>query len=159
VHDALLWDVKLFGLFSPVLNAISPGWGHSRAKEASATFFITNGVISSDDLEVVCQGFRLNVHGTVDQKKQVNARLEAIVSRETPVLGPVISIALTPLSKLFEYHISGPLRSPAMEPVYVPKVFMYFLRPFHTLKSLTAPDSLPDSLPELGPAPVPEKIK
>ena len=50
VHDALLWDIKLFGLFSPVLNMISPGWGHSRVREAAGTFVITNGALSSDDL-------------------------------------------------------------------------------------------------------------
>ncbi len=147
VHDALLWDIKLFGLFSPVLNIISPGWGHSRAREAVANFAITNGTISSDDLEIRYTGFRLNLRGTVDKNKQINARLEAILSRDAPVVGSFLSLAFTPLSKLFEYHISGPLRDPVLEPVYVPKLIMLLLHPFHTLKTIATPESPTEAAP------------
>ncbi len=147
VHDALLWDIKLFGLFSPVLNMISPGWGHSRAREAVANFVITNGAISSDDLEMRCQGFVLHLRGAVDKNKQINARLEAILSRDTPVVGSFLSLAFTPLSKMFEYHISGPVRDPVLEPVYVPKFIMLLLHPFHTLKSTFTPESPPEIIP------------
>jgi hypothetical protein len=147
LHDALLWDIKIFGLLSPVLNLISPGWGHSRAHEAAGNFLITNGVISSDDLEIRFQGFVLHLRGAVDKNKQINARLEAILSRDTPLLGPLLSLALTPLSKIFEYHISGPLRDPALEPVYIPKVLMLLLHPFHTLKTIAIPESPPGTAP------------
>jgi hypothetical protein len=156
VHDALLWDIKLFGLLSPVLNLISPGWGHSRAREAAANFLITNGAISSDDLEIRYTGFRLNLRGAVDRNKQINARLEAILSRDAPVLGPLLSLALTPLSKIFEYHVSGPLRDPVLEPVYVPKIIMLLLHPFHTLKTIAAPESPPETIP---PPPAPGATK
>ncbi len=146
-HDALLWDIKLFGLLSPVLNAISPGWGHSRAREASASFVITNGVIASDDLELSFQGFKLNFRGTVDNDKKINARLEAVLLRDTPVLGPFLSMAFTPLSKLFEYRITGPLRNPVLEPVYVPKFILLFLHPFHTLKTFATPGSPSETAP------------
>jgi hypothetical protein len=147
VHDALLWDIKLFGLFSPVLNMISPGWGHSRVREAAGTFVITNGAISSDDLVLRCQGFVLNLRGTVDKNKKINARLEAVLSREAPVVGSFLSLAFTPLSKMFEYHISGPVRDPVLEPVYVPKFILFLLHPFHSLKSIAAPESPPDAAP------------
>jgi hypothetical protein len=147
VHNALLWDIKLFGLFSPLLNLISPGWGHSRMREAVGNFVITNGTISSDKLQLVCQGFVLNLRGKVDRNRQINARLEAVLSREAPLFGPLISLAFTPLSKLFEYHISGPLRDPVVEPVYVPRFLMLLLRPFHTLKSLATPSTPADTFP------------
>jgi hypothetical protein len=147
VHDALLWDIKLFGLLSPVLNMISPGWGHSRVREAVGNFVITNGAISTDDLEMRCQGFVLNLRGTVDKNKQINARLEAILSRDTPLFGSFLSMAFTPLSKMFEYHVAGPVRDPVLEPVYVPKFIMFLLHPFHTLKSIPTPDSPPETIP------------
>jgi hypothetical protein len=147
VHDALLWDIKLFGLFSPVLNMISPGWGHSRVREADGTFVITNGAISSDDLQFVCQGFRLNLRGTVDKNKQIDARLEAIVARDTPIFGSFLSMAFTPLSKMFEYHISGPVRDPVLEPVYVPRFILFLLHPFRSFKSPATPESPPDAPP------------
>jgi hypothetical protein len=147
VHDALLWDIKLFGLLSPVLNMISPGWGHSRVREAVGTFVITNGTISSDDLQMRCQGFVLNLRGSVDKNRQINARLEAILSREAPLFGPFLSLAFSPLSKMFEYHISGPVHDPVLEPVYVPKFIMLLLHPFHTLKSIAIPESPPETIP------------
>jgi hypothetical protein len=152
VHDALLWDFKIFGLFSRVLNMISPGWGHSRMREARGSFVITNGVVSSDDLEFLCQGFRLNLRGTVDRNRRINARLEALASRDQSVLGSFLSMAFSPLSKLFEYQISGPLRDPVLEPVYVPRFIMFLLHPFHSLKSSATPD-LPGSSSEAMPPP------
>jgi hypothetical protein len=143
-HNALLWDIKLFGLMTPVLNTISPGWGHSRAREAEAAFVITNGIISSDDLEMRCTGFRLNFRGTVstvDKNKSINARLEATLSRDTPLLGPFLSLAFTPLSKLFEYHLSGPLHDPVMEPVFVPRFILFMMHPFHATKTPSTPET------------------
>ena len=147
IHDALLWDIKLFGLFSPVLNTVSPGWGHSRVREAVGSFVITNGAASSDNLQFICQGFVLNMRGSVDRNRHINARLEAVLSRQTPVVGSLLSRAFTPLSKMFEYHISGTVHEPVLEPVYVPKFILYLLHPFHSLKSLTIPDSPAPSIP------------
>ena len=117
VHDALLWDFKIFGLLSPVLNLFSPGWGYSRARDATADFTITNGTIASRDVEILCQGFHLNMRGTVDAHSRINARAEAVLSKAVPLFGPILSLAFTPFSKLFEYHITGTLRDPAMDPV------------------------------------------
>jgi hypothetical protein len=142
VHDAVLWEIPIFGIFSPVLNAIAPGAGNSRAREASATFIITNSLVYSDDLEIKSLAFRLQYHGGIDASAQViDARVEAELLRDAWVIGKIVSFALTPLSKLFEYHITGPLKEPKMEPTYIPKFLMMTLRPFHTLKTLTAPDT------------------
>jgi hypothetical protein len=148
VHNALLWDIKIFGIFSPVLNLFSPGAGNSRAREASAIFIVTNGAVSTDDLEINATGFRLLYRGKATMNKQIDAKVEADLLRDTPVLGPFLSLMLTPLSKLFEYHVSGSLQNPVIEPLYIPKSLMMLLRPFHTLRSI-----LPESPPEAPPAP------
>jgi hypothetical protein len=152
VHDALLWDIKLFGMLSPILDAIAPGAGRSRAHSATATFVITNGGVSSDDLEVDAPGLRILYWGTIDMSKNIDGRVEADLLYNVPVLGPILSTALLPLSKLFEYHIGGTLRNPMIEPVFIPKVLMMILRPFHTLKSL-----LPPLPPASAPAPGPTR--
>lgn len=157
VHDALLWDIRLFGILSPVLNVIMPGAGNSRAREASATFTVGNGEVSSDDLEVGATGYRLLYWGKAGLDKQIDARVEADLLRETPVLGPLLRMVLTPLSKVFEYHISGSVLNPAIEPVYIPKVLMLFLRPFHTLKSIL-PEG-PAETPETPPATTPKAAR
>jgi hypothetical protein len=154
VYNALLWDIKLFGVFSPVLNAIAPGSGNSRAREASATFTITNGVLTTRDLEIRSSGFRLLYRGAVDTKTRLDARVEAKLLRDTPVFGHYLSWMLLPLDKLFEYRVTGTLHRPVTEPQYIPKVFTEILRPFHTLKTMRRPKpAKPDPAP--APAPVP----
>ena len=132
-----------------VLNAFSPGSGDSRAYDASANFSITNGVLMSDDLVVHSTGFRLNYSGAIDGfTKQVDARAEAQFLRDTRLLGPLLSTLLTPISKLFEYKITGSLKSPKIAPVYIPEPLMFLFRPFHTLKTLTeSPSDSPPAAP------------
>ena len=144
LHDALLWEIPIFGIFSPVLNVLMPGAGNSVARAATANFMITNSLVYSDDLEIRASGFRLQYHGGVDASTtQVDARVEAEILRDAWVIGRVLSLALTPLSKLFEYHITGTLKEPKMAPTFIPKFLMLTLRPFHTLKGLATPGQEP----------------
>jgi AsmA-like C-terminal region len=133
LHDGLIWDVPVFGFLSPVLNMVMPGLGSSRATEAEAQFGMTNGVIFSDNLEIRSTMMRLQYAGTVDLRSHVNARVTAQLLRDTWVVGPLLSTALWPVSKLFEYKITGTLQQPQTEPVYLPKVM---LLPLHPLRSL-----------------------
>ena len=136
VRDGLLWDIPIFGILSPVLNTVSPGLGNSRATEASARFTITNGVIYSDSLDIRTLMMRLQYAGTVDLQKSVNARVTAQLLRDTWVVGPLVSTALWPVSKLFEYHVTGTLDRPKSDPVYVPKLLLMPLHPFRSLEEL-----------------------
>ncbi|HON08849.1 MAG TPA: hypothetical protein PLW02_12195, partial [Verrucomicrobiota bacterium] len=52
LEDGLIWDMPIFGIFSPILNTITPGLGNSRANFASASFIVTNGMVASSDLEI-----------------------------------------------------------------------------------------------------------
>ena len=122
LRDGLIWDIPLFSLLSPVLNNISPGLGDSRATDASAAFAITNGVIYSDALEINTAMTRLEYSGTVDLRENVNARVTAQLLHNLPVVGPFISPLFTPVTKLFEYKVTGTLKNPKKEPVYVPKL-------------------------------------
>ncbi len=68
----------------------------------------------------------------------MNARVEAGLLRNTPLLGPLVSTVLWPVTKLFEYKVSGTLGEPKAEPVYlVPKVVLLpFQLPFHPIRTL-----------------------
>jgi hypothetical protein len=133
LHDGLIWDVPIFGIVSPVLNTVAPGLGSSRATDATARFTMTNGVVFSDDLEIRSTMMRLEYTGTVDLQSRVNAYVTAQLLRDTWVVGPFVSTALWPVSKLFEYKISGTLEKPESEPVYIPK---FLLMPLHPIRSL-----------------------
>src|SRR3954451_19807821 len=58
LKDGLLWDIPVFGVFSPVLNTIIPGLGNSRAKEGTASFVMTNGTLFTKDLEIRASAMR-----------------------------------------------------------------------------------------------------
>ncbi len=134
LRDGLLWDVPLFGVLSPMLNAILPGSGNSRAREASAKFVVRDGIVYTDDLAVRSATMRLQYQGAVDFQQRLDARVEADLLRDTWLVGKMISVALSPLSKLFEYRVTGTLAKPESEPVYIPNFLMMTLRPFHTIK-------------------------
>jgi hypothetical protein len=133
LHDGLLWQVPIFGILSAPLNTVLPGLGDSRATEASGVFAVTNGVIFSDKLEIHSTLTRLQYSGTVDLRQRVNARVNAELLRDTWGIGPLLSTVLWPVSKLFEYQITGTLSHPKSEPVYVPK---FLLLPLHPIRSL-----------------------
>jgi len=133
LHDGLIWDVPVFGILSPVLNTVTPGLGSSRATDAAARFAMTNGMAFSDDLEIRSTMMRLQYSGTVDLQSRVNAHVTAQLLRDTWVVGPLVSTALWPVSKLFEYKITGTLEKPASEPVYIPQ---FLLMPLHPIRSL-----------------------
>ena len=137
LRDGLLWDIPIFGILSPVLNTVSPGLGNIRATDAVTKFFITNGVIYTDALEIRSTMMRLEYAGTVDLKQNVHARVTAQLLRNTWVVGPVVSTVLWPVSKLFEYKITGTLKNPKSEPVYViPKLLLMPLHPFRSLEEM-----------------------
>jgi hypothetical protein len=122
LRNGLLWNAPIFGLMSPVLNTLAPGldMGNSRATEGAGRFTMTNGVIFTDSLEIRSLTMRLEYVGTVDLQENVEARAEAELFRNTPVLGSIFSLVLSPVSKAFECQVTGTLDQPKITPVYIP---------------------------------------
>jgi hypothetical protein len=155
LRDGLLWDIPLFGIFSPVLNGISPGLGNSRASAATCSFVITNGVVFSQDLDIRTTGMRLKYRGTVDLESRLNARVEAELLHDMWLVGSFVSTILWPVTKMFEYRVNGTLDEPKLEPVFiVPKIM---LMPFHrTSKGLKPEETSPSTnAPPVSPPPAP----
>jgi len=138
VRDGLIWDIPLFGIFSPVLDAIVPGLGSNRAGAANCSFLITNAVLFSDNLAVSAQGFRLLYRGTLDLDGRLNARVTAELLRDVWVIGPVAKWVLWPVSKVFEYKVTGTIEEPRSVPVtpVIPTVLQLPIHPIKTLKDL-----------------------
>lgn len=136
LRDGYVWQFPLFSVFSPILDAIIPGLGNSRFTDGSAHFTITNGTVRSSDLELRAPFLRMKLRGTVDFNENVDARIEAELLRDTWLIGPLISTALQPLTKIFEYKLSGTLTAPKAEPIHVPKILFAPLQPVRMFKSL-----------------------
>jgi hypothetical protein len=148
LRDGTIWDIPVFGVFSGVLNGIAPGLGNSRANAGSCTFGITNGVIHSDDLEIRTPTLRLKYRGNIDLDGQVNARVEAEFLRNMWLVGPLVSTVFWPVTKIFEFKVTGTLEKPKTEPVYlIPKILLMPLHPLRSLKDL-APENSRKSPPQ-----------
>jgi hypothetical protein len=141
LHDGLLWEMPVFGLFSPIFNAFVPGIGNSRFGNGTTSFVITNSLIVTDDLELRSAYMRLQYHGTVDFAGNIDARVGAELLRDTWVVGRLVSLVLWPVTKMFEYHVTGTLGHPKMEPLYVPKFLFAPLHPFRAIKDMMPPDT------------------
>ena len=74
--------------------------------------------------------------------KHAVARVEAELLRDVWLVGPLVSTVLWPVTKMFEYKVSGTLSQPKLEPVYlIPKLMLMPFHPLRTLKSLLPQDS------------------
>jgi hypothetical protein len=137
LRDGFLWDLPIFGVLTPVVNGISPGMGTSRASSAVCTFTVENAVVKSSDMNIRAEGMRLKYTGSVDFGGRTDARVEAEVLRDMWLVGPLVSSVLWPVTKMFEYKVSGTLGDPVLEPVYIfPKLMRIPLQPIRTLKGL-----------------------
>jgi len=137
LRNGYLWEIPIFGVLSQPLDAIIPGVASTRFTEASARYGITNSVITWSKLEMRAPTMRLQYDGTVDFDGRVDMRVEAEPLRDTWLVGRIFSLALWPVSKFFQYKITGTLDHPKSEPVYIPtKLLMIPLHPFQTLESI-----------------------
>lgn len=147
VRDGLIWDIPIFGIFSPVLNTVAPGLGNSRATDASARFTITNGVFYSDALDIHSMMTRLEYNGTINLRGNVNAKVRADLLHDLPGIGSFVSHLLWPFGKLFEFKVSGTVKNPKTEPVYVPNILLMPLHPIRSLQEMFPGGDLSPSPP------------
>lgn len=120
------------------------------------TFTATNSVLSTRDLSVRSPAMRLAYRGTVDLAAALDARMEAELFRDAPLICPLLRVVLTPLTKLFVYDVKGTLKKPIADPRYVPKFILIPLRPFKFLKDLL-PKEDPSETEPPSQRPPPEK--
>jgi hypothetical protein len=146
--NGLLWDFPLLGVFSPVLNTMMPGLGNSRARRATTTYVISNSVIYSKDLEIRATAMRMNYTGSVGFDQNVDGIMEAELLRDLPAVGFLVSKVLWPVTKVFEYKITGTLANPKTQERYViPRILLMPLHPIKTLKDLFEMEQPPPAKP------------
>jgi hypothetical protein len=67
--------------------------------------------------------------------------MEAELLRNVPGIGLVISKILWPVTKIFEYKVTGTLAEPKTESVYIiPKVILFPFSPIKTLRDIFGAD-------------------
>ncbi len=140
--NGLLWDIPVFGLFSPILNTLESGLGNSKAVEATSTYIITNSVIYTRDMMIHSPPARLYYNGTVDFDANINARVEAKLFKNKFLVGQLFDLLTLPITKAFEYKVSGTLAQPKREPLFIAKVFLLPFKPLKALQEIFAGDGL-----------------
>ena len=152
MRDGFLWGIPILGVFSPLFDALSPGLGQARFHSGTLGFTLTNGIVSTRDLRLHSPAMRLDYRGTVDLEGRLDAFMEARLLRDTPIIGPILNVALSPVTKLLEYRVGGTLGKPEAEPRYIPRFLLGLLQPIRTLRNLL-PDPDSPAVVEMPPAP------
>ena len=119
LRNGLLWQVPVFGIFSPVLNKIYPGLGNMEATEATNQMIMINGVIYTEALVIRTEMSRLQYSGKVDLQGRVDARVQAELLHGIWGVGPLFSYLFWPVSKVFEYSVTGTVQHPRIRPLYM----------------------------------------
>lgn len=138
LRDGLLWDVPAFGVLSQVFNNMSPGLGNSRATDASAQFFMTNGVIATDNLKIHTTLMLLQCKGTLDLKGRLDAHFTAELLHDVPGFGILLTPFTLTVGKLCEFKVTGTWNNPKSRLLYlnVPQKFLEgLMHPFHTIEN------------------------
>jgi len=154
IRDGVLWGLPLFGMLSPVLDALAPGMGKAQFNAGNAFFVLTNNVVSFSTIELLSSVMRLDMKGDVGFDGELNLLLEARPLRGVPLLGALLDFVLSPFAKLFEYEVRGTLGEPTAELKNVPSFLLAPLRPFKTLKTIfVGPESKTKPETPAGPEP------
>lgn len=121
VEQGHVLSIPIFGPLSEVISTIIPGVGHDPASLATAAFAVANRRVSTENLEIVGNGFTLFLEGDVaypsgqmDMTARINAR-------------GVSGIVLFPVSKLLEYVSTGNMADPQWRPKIIPREFFQLL--------------------------------
>lgn len=109
IANGNVFAIPVLGPLSGIVAEIIPGAGYSVAKEATASFAIANGIITTDDFKVSGKLFGLKGGGKIhflEDKLDFEVRVDA--------RGP--GVLLTPVYELFEYKGEGSLKNPKWGP-------------------------------------------
>lgn len=147
--DGLLWDIPVFGIFSPVLNTLIPGLGRSKATRAEGAFTMTNSLIRTRDLIIHSPPARLYYDGTVDFDANVDARVEAKLFKNKSLVGKLFDALTAPITKIFEYKVNGTLGHPVTKPINeLPKLLLAPLKPLQAVGEILKGGSRPKEKPD-----------
>jgi hypothetical protein len=116
VTDGDVFAIPFLGPLSGILDGIVPGMGHTVARQAAASFSISDGVIGTENLVVQGNGFSMLGHGKLhflDDKMNFDMRVNA---QGLP------GVLLFPVSKLFEYTADEKLSKPSWRLKMVPRL-------------------------------------
>jgi hypothetical protein len=111
-----VFAIPFLGPFSEILNKIVPGMGYSRARKATGTFSLADGILTNRDLAIIGNGFSMYGGGRIwytEDKLDFDIRINA---KGLP------GVILFPVSKLLEYRANSRFTKPEWHPKALPRL-------------------------------------
>ncbi len=114
VTEGNVFAIPFLGPLSHILSKIVPGMGYSRARKATASFSMADGIVATKDFVIEGRGFSIIGDGRVwmiVDKRDFDIRINA---QGLP------GVKLFPVSKLLEYRANSKGSQPEWRPKVVP---------------------------------------
>jgi hypothetical protein len=110
IQGGYILSIPFLGGLSSLLGTLIPSFGFAKADRAVADFKVNNGSVSTENLTISSTLFTLIGNGEYQFVKD-NLALDMRAN-----MRGVPGLLLFPVSKIFEYHGSGPLSNPVWRP-------------------------------------------
>ncbi len=113
ITDGNLYPIPFLGALSKVLNTVIPGFGIAKTNRAHSNFTLTKGYIDTKNLEIFSTNFTLIGEG---RYQYIDDNLDLYIRANIRgIVGALLAPIVFPISKLFEYHGTGPLKNAKWE--------------------------------------------
>ncbi len=120
LSDGDLFGIPLMGPLSKMIRKSNPKVAkpdYTVVTEATGTFQVRKGVVSTEDLVALTSGFRIGGRGTISCVDQ-SVDFDAVVNLRS---GPG-RLLLTPVSELLTYNCTGTITEPVWKPKHISKM-------------------------------------
>jgi len=122
-----LFQIPLFGELSEFLGHIVPGLSLiMRQTDARASFVIKDGKLHSDNMVIEGEVITLTGEGDYHWNGDLDFAVQVKLLKQNTLLGGILQIALTPITKMLEFRLTGTFKDPHWRPAYLPKE-MFFI--------------------------------
>lgn len=126
VKDGALFELPLLGGLSDILSKLIPGFGFAAQTDMECTFTIADGAIVTDDLRLSGDVLSIKATGDLEFDGRLDVRVQVQLLRKGP-LAAILRLITLPVTKLFEFQLTGTLEQPKWRPVNLPKeLFLIF---------------------------------
>ena len=126
LRKGALFQVKLFGGLSKYLSKLFPGFGYSSQTDLTATVDIADGRVKSPDVRLFGNVVSIFMRGNMTFDRQLSFDVQVKPLSEG-VFSKALQIISWPVTKLFEFRLSGSLEDPKWRPNNLPKeMFLQF---------------------------------
>lgn len=126
VHNGSIFQFRLFGGLSKVLDKIYPGLGYLSQTELHMPFTVGGGKLRSDDISIKGTVISLSSRGEYRFSNELDFQAQVQLLRNG-IFADVVRWVTTPLTKLLEFKLIGTLEEPRWRPVNLPKeLFLQF---------------------------------